>query len=63
MAAMEVSGLRINLFFSEKKIRNTRICCFSLSFMIVNEILLGSGLLAGQNNDFQDINLGSEKLW
>lgn len=39
MAAMEVSGLRINLFSSEKKIRNTRICCFSLSFKIVNEIL------------------------
>lgn len=40
---------------------NGRICCFSFSFMLVNEECSGIGLLLGQIKQFEDVTLGSGK--
>ena len=42
---------------------SVRIWWFYLSYMIVNEKPLGFGLLVGRNKQFEDVTLGTVKLW
>ena len=62
--------MHINNFFKQKSqtfasfsFLNVRICCFSSSIMTVNEEALGFGLLVRRKKLFQDVTLGSRKLW
>ena len=48
--------------FAASGFMNLRICCFSLSFVIVNEESLGFRLLAGQTKPCEDATLASGKL-
>lgn len=38
-----------------------RICSFSLSYIIVNEIPSDFGLMVRQNKSFEDVSMGSDK--
>lgn len=49
--------------FDGSNFSNMKTCCFYSSYMIVNGIFGGFGVLTWQNKAFDDVTLGSRKLW
>ncbi len=49
--------------FAASSFFNVRSCCFSSSFMTVNEDSLGFELLAGQKKQLKAVTLGSGQQW
>ncbi len=54
---------QLNVDFSSKMTNISWICCFSLSYLIVNWIYFGLGPLVTQNKTFRDVTLSVRKLW